>query len=278
MKKTTSENLSKRLVKYSAFSAAILGVANASGQIVYTDIADETVDALNPRVAIDIDNDGIGDYLFGAQNEPENFAFIFPASTSSASNYNSNGVVGFDNNASSFPYFYASNLAVGTLVDSNNSVNFLARTDFNYDGCYSNSQFCDGNDGYVGLHFKIGTETHYGWIRIQVAASGESIIIKDFAYNSVAGEPITVGDTTLNIDNYSVNDVRVVAIQKNISLYNLPENTSYNLYSISGQSVLKGNTQGKTHVIEATTMANGIYILEMKDESSNAVIRKKIVL
>ena len=158
MKKTTPKNLSKRLVKYSAFSAAILGVANASGQIVYTDIADETVDALNPRVAIDIDNDGIGDYLFGAQNSPANFAFIFPASASSASNYNSNGVVGFDNNASSFPYFYASNLAPGTLVDSNNSVNFLARTDFNYNSCLHYFIRCSGGQFllWFSFHCRIG--------------------------------------------------------------------------------------------------------------------------
>lgn len=271
MKKTTSENLSKRLVKYSAFSAAILGVANASGQIVYTDITDETVDALNPRVAIDLDNDSVGDYLFGVQG---NFAFAFPASTSSASAYNSNGIVGFG----SSPYFYASNLAPGTLIDSNNSVNFSARTDFNYDSCYYSSQFCDGNDGYVGLHFKIGTDTHYGWMRIQVASSGSSIIIKDFAYNSVPGEPITVGQTTLNINNTTVNDVRVVTLDKSISLYNLPENTSYNLFSTSGQSVLKGNTQGATYNIEASSMANGIYILELNDQATNAVIRKKIVL
>lgn len=277
MKKTTSDNLSKRLAKYGAFSAAIFGAANASGQIIYTDIADETVDASNPRVAIDLNLDGINDYLFGANTAP-GFAFIFPVSSSNAMSYNSNGIVGFGNNNSSYPYFYASNLAPGVLVDSNNGVNFSVRTDFNYDSCISNSQFCDGNDGYVGLHFKIGTATHYGWARIQVATTGESIIIKDFAYNTIANEPIVVGQTTLNIDNFSVNDIRVVALNKNITLYNLPENTSYHLYTTSGQSVLKGNTQNNTYVIEATSMSNGIYILELNDKDANTVIRKKIVL
>ncbi len=278
MKKTTSENLSKRLVKYSAFSAAILGIANASGQIIYTDITDETVDALNPRVAIDINNDAIGDYVLGAQNSPQNFAFMFPASASSAMNYNSNGIVGFDNNNASAPYFYASNLAPGAIVDSNNSVNLMARTDFNYDGCYSNSQFCDGEDGYVGLHIKIGANTHYGWVRIQVAASGENIIIKDYAYNSVPDEPILVGQTTLNINNISINNIRVVALDKIITLYNLPESTSYNLFSTSGQSVLKGITNNQTYKIEASTLSTGVYILEMIDSSTNSMIRKKIVL
>ena len=38
MKKTTSSKLSKQLAKYGALTAAILGVADASGQIVYTDV------------------------------------------------------------------------------------------------------------------------------------------------------------------------------------------------------------------------------------------------
>jgi hypothetical protein len=43
-------------------------------------------------------------------------------------------------------------------------------------------------------------------------------------------------------------------------------------------SVLNGKITNNTHVIEANTLANGIYIIELKDNTSNAVIRKKIVL
>ncbi|MEZ4792699.1 MAG: hypothetical protein R2783_04320 [Gelidibacter sp.] len=235
MKKITSKNLSDRLAKYGAFSVAILGAANASGQIVYTDIADETVDATNPRVAIDIDVDGTGDYLFGAGSSP-GFAFMFPASASTAPSFNSNAIVGVANSN----YAYPSNLAFGDPINSTNGVFSNDRGDLNYSSCaYSGSQFCSGNDGYVGLHFKIGANTHYGWVRIQVAADATSIIIKDFAYNTTPGDPINAGQTTLSVDEFTVNDVRVVALNKSIALYNLPESTSYNLYSTSGQTVMK---------------------------------------
>lgn len=275
MKKTTSENLSNRLAKYGAFSVAILGAANASGQIVYTDIADETVDALNPRVAIDIDQDGTGDYLFGSRTSAPNFVFMFPASASTAASYNSNAMVGF----ASSGFYYPSNLTAGDPINNTNGVFSSARGDFNYNGCaYPGSQFCDGMDGFVGLHFKIGANTHYGWVRIQVASNASNIVIKDFAYNTTPGESIDAGQTTLSIDEFSVNDVRVVALNKSIALYNLPESTNYNLYSISGQSVMQGKTNDATYVIEASSMATGVYILELNDTATNAVIRKKIVL
>ena len=277
MKKITSEHLSSRLAKYGAFSAAILGAANASGQIVYTDIADETVDALNTRVAIDINDDGTGDYLFGTADAAPNFAFMFPVASSMAPNYNSNAIVGFAGAVYS-SFYYPSNLALGATIDGTNPVFTSNRGDFNYDSCaYSSSQFCDGMDGYVGLHFQVAGNTHYGWVRIQVAADASSIIIKDYAYNSTPDAPIEAGQT-LGVEESTINNVRIVTIDNSISLYNLPQNTNYKLYSTSGQSILNGSTDGDTHVIEANTMASGIYLLELSDPNSNSVIRKKIVL
>jgi len=74
------------------------------------------------------------------------------------------------------------------------------------------------------------------------------------------------------------NNVKIVALNKSIGLYNLTGKTNYNLFSISGQSVLKGSTDHDTYVIEAKTVATGVYVMELEDNHSKAVIRKKIVL
>jgi hypothetical protein len=274
MKKTTSEKLSKRLLKYGAFSAAILGTANANGQIIYTDIADETVDATNARVAIDIDNDATGDYLFGVSTTGQ-FAFVFPASSSMAA-YNSNLFVGF----TSGPYAYPSNLTAGTVIDGSSPTFNGQRGDFNYNSCaYPGSQFCNGADGYMGVHFDVGGNVHYGWVRIQVSADATSIVIKDFAYNSTPGDPIEAGQQSLSIDDFDLNDTRIVALNKSIGLYNLSGNsTNYNLYDITGKVVLNGTTSDDTHVIEAASLSSGIYIVELRDSNSSSVLRKKVVL
>ena len=43
MSKITKKNFAKRIAKYGALSVAIAGVADASGQIVYTDINDVVI-------------------------------------------------------------------------------------------------------------------------------------------------------------------------------------------------------------------------------------------
>jgi len=89
----------------------------------------------------------------------------------------------------------------------------------------------------------------------------------------MAGEGITPG-----LDDNVFNSVKIVALNKSIAIFNLPQQTNYRLFSITGQSVLNGKIENNTHVIEANTLANGIYIIELKDNTSSAVIRKKIVL
>ncbi len=268
MKKITSE----KLLKYGAFSVAIMGVANANGQIVYTDIADATV-APGGNYVLDLNSDATGDYTLRV-NTAANFAFIFPDSGPAATVYNSNAIVGFAQSG----FFYPSNLAPGTVIDATNGVFSSARGDFNYDGCsYPGSEFCGGTDGYVGFHLMLGANTHYGWARIQVAADASSIIVKDYAYEATPGASIQAGQT-LGVDENSINNVRIVASEKSISLFNVPENTNFNLFSISGQSLMKGSTTGNIYVIEANSTATGVYILELNDVNTNTVIRKKITL
>jgi len=272
MKKTTSKKLSNRLLKYSAFSAAILGAANASGQIVYTDIPDETV-LPGSTYALDLNNDLTGDLAFTI-NTAANFAFMQTISGTAATVYNSNGFVGF----SAGPYNYPSNLAAGDLINGTNGI-FSARGDFNYSSCgYSGSQFCDGLDGYVGLTLVVGANTYYGWVRIQVASDTSNMIIKDYAYNSTPGEAINAGQTTLGVDDFLLNNTKIVALNKSIAISNLINSTDYNLYSITGKSVLNGSINDHTYVIEANSLANGVYILELNDTETNAVIRKKVIL
>src|SRR5690606_26140771 len=62
MKKTTSKNLTKQLSKYSALVAAIGGVADASGQIVYTDIDSDFSGTANSEYLLDLNNDGTDDF------------------------------------------------------------------------------------------------------------------------------------------------------------------------------------------------------------------------
>lgn len=272
MKKTTSKKLSKRLLQYGAFSAAILGTTDASGQIVYTDIEDETVDAANARVAIDINNDGTGDVLFGVGTGDAGFAFVFPAASSMAASYNANLFAGFTSGA----YAYPSNLTAGTAIDGTNPTFGGQRGDFNYNSCgYPNSQFCDGTDGYVGVHFDIGGNTHYGWIRIQVASSGATIVIKDYAYNSTAGEVIDAGQA-LSISEFETNtfthtfnnDTDILTLESSV----LPL-TGIEVYNVLGKAVINESLSNTRENIDLSAVADGIYLAKIKVEGGTKTIK-----
>lgn len=141
----------------------------------------------------------------------------------------------------------------------------------------------------IGLRFQIEGNTHYGWARLDVGANQNNWVIKDYAYNAslagsgrdilAEGAPIMAGEgLPLGIDDNVFSKIKIVALNKSIALFNLPQETNYRLYSLTGQSVLDGKIENDTYVIEAKTLSSGVYIIELEDNNSKAVIRKKIVL
>lgn len=85
-------------------------------------------------------------------------------------------------------------------------------------------------------------------------------------------------DSTLGLEDSVLTGIKIVASNKSIALYNLPQSTNYRVYSITGQSILDGKINGSNHVIDAKTLASGVYIIEIKDANFNAKMQKKIIL
>ncbi len=274
MKKTTSKNLSKKLAKYGALTVAIAGVSEATGQIIYTDIADTVVD--DALFSFDLDGDMVNDFTVlntGAIN------VAIPGSTYPGA-YNGNGIIGSSSYGGNYLYPFA--LSSGNNISAGGTM-WNTQSDFqtmNWNSCnYVNSNWCGGIvDGYLGLQFDIGGNTHYGWVRIDMPADGTTMTVKDFAYNSTAGASILAGQQTLSIAEQSLNDIRVIGLNKSIGLYNLPEQVNFNIYDVTGKSVLQGDVHQRDYVIEAGSLSNGIYIVEVINPNTNATVRKKVVL
>ncbi len=182
MKKITSQKLPKRLAQYGALSVAIAGLSDANGQIVYNDIADEIVLA-GGNYAVDLNGDSTGELLFQVTSFGS-IAVVSPYSSFSAiPNFNLNRIVGFTSNSFAYPF----NLNSSQIINSTNGVFSSAVGILNWAGCttgFAGNQFCPPNtEGFIGLHFDVGPNTHYGWIRIQVADDGSSITIKIMPMN-----------------------------------------------------------------------------------------------
>lgn len=279
MKIATSQQLSNKLVQYSALSIALAGMADANGQIVYT----PNINFGGPNLSypLDFDGDTFIDATIRHRAGSRGILDVLPSYASGAirgNNYNY---------SSQGSYIYPLALNYGDPIgvsntDWNPSAAYFQKMDF-FGSCGNpgyRSLWCGATNKYLGIRFHIGGNIHYGWARLDVDNSAQvNWVIKDYAYNPLPDQPLFAGEGgSLGIDDYVFSKIKIVALNKSIALYNLPENISYKLFSISGQSVLDGKIESGTYVIEAKTLASSIYILELVDTNSKAVFRKKVIL
>lgn len=257
MKKTISKKLSKRLLQYGALSAAALGAADATGQIVYTDIDPDQVLNVGDEFDMDLNVDGLTNFTV---NNPDglaggNAAIVFPSSGGAFVGFTAGG------------YEYPSLLAEGDIID--NAAGFTTpgvRGDLNYYGCaYSNSQWCNTVvDGYLGLRFDdvINGTTHYGWIRMDTDVNGTNIItVKDFAFNATPDEGIEAGQGALGIQDSSFEGFSYfVDANSNLYMKAMTNLDMVELHNVVGQEVLSQKLGNNVETVSLSNLSSGMYI------------------
>ena len=293
MKEINTKKLSERLSKYSTLSLAISSVAISNGQsIIYHDVNPD-VGGVGVYFDINIDNNGDPEFRVGQHNSY--YKSLYARIVNPGSHPN-NAIFGYQYSFYSSSYGYIVNkypfaLSAGVTISNsafgsasnkggagvwmNTNDEFLNDNNCNY--YYSN--FCaDSGDKYLALKFDMGGQVYYGWARIYIGSTSTDWKIKDYAYIDTPNTPINAGQTTLGIKDASMSKVEIISSNKKIKLFNLPEPIQYQVFSMTGQSVLKGTTSGKNDIIDATPESEGVYFIELNDTESNSVLRKKIVL
>jgi hypothetical protein len=276
MKKTTSKNLAKKLAQYGAMAAAIGTVAESNGQVVYTDITPDFEGDNNATFNIDLNDDGTIDFAINGGFVSTSFEQIL------VDPVGSNAVWG---TAPSYLYPFALN--EGDAIGDNPSwisgggqiLRYKASAGAS--SCGFASSWCPGDitDKYLGLRFEVGGNTHYGWVRLDVLGTNttDDWIVKDFAFEATPDTPIQAGQT-LSTTDQALLATRIFASDMKINLENLPEQSSYRVYNLLGQEVLSGDINQKSHSIDASARATGIYFLELTNVNTNAILRKKLIL
>jgi len=270
MKKTTSNNLSKRLVQYGALSAAALGVADAAGQIVYTDIDPDQV--LNVGDVFDMDLVGNGLINFTVNNPDGlaggNAAIVFPSSGGAFVGITAGG------------YQYPALLAAGDAIDNASGYTSAGiRGDLNYYGCaYSNSQWCNTVvDGYLGVRFEnlMAGTTHYGWIRMDTDVNGSNlIVIKDYAINATPNEGILAGEIGLGINDSSFEGFNyLVDNNNNLELRASTAMESVVLHNVIGQEVLSQKLSNTNESISMASLNTGVYFATVSIEGNTKTVK-----
>lgn len=267
MKKITS----KKLLNYGAMTAAILGVANANGQIVFTDIDDVTMAPGDDAVTVDLTENGTIDFSF------ENFdagngagAVVFPGINGST---NSNAFVGFANGNFQYP----SNLVEGDVIDASSTTTAAgSRADLNFYSCaYSGSQFCGGvTDGYVGLVFQFNGNTHYGWAQIDLSADATAYTVKSYAFDATPDTAIAAGDQgTLSTEDNRIEGFSSFVKGNVLTLNSITPMESLSIHGMTGQELISRKLSNTSEVIDLSELSTGVYIATVGVEGKFQAIK-----
>ncbi len=252
----------KRKIKNTTLFVAVLFL---SGKNVLSQINSYTVNQMvtisSGSFTVDIDNDGMNDYTFE----------ILPLS----GNLKAARVVSLGNSqvmdGSTFGYPDALNFG-DNVTAPYSSGNAVLGTDVGGGG-----QFTGAGMKYLGLNIDISGQSHLGWISLEVAASNDTILIKDIGYNTTANEAITAGQMSLN----SVNENHLVDFKiypnpcHNLIGLDWPysnSNLSYLISDFTGNLILNG---ASTPNIDVSTLTSGTYILTITDGQN--IGRKKFM-
>lgn len=219
--------------------AAMAALGTSKANIVYTDIPDATLAGMG-SVNINFDGTGgdeftINDQSFGGAPEPGIFF---------------NADAGFVM-VSAAEWDVIKGLPLNTTI--NNSSSFLNNGADGYlDPFWGTTMFPTGADTYIGATFKLGTNVHYGWIRVNWDGAG-TFIVKDFAYESTPNTAIYAGNEGIStgIDNIKLN-VEIAMFPNpttdylNVELKNSNNAThEFSIIDVNGKIILNASVKNK---------------------------------
>ncbi len=173
--------LDRRIGAYTAAASAALafGATQAEAAVVYTDIADVTLNH-GDTFSIDFDGDTVNDITISGGS-----TYFNQISTGSVL-----GTSSINDNALALPAGFVVGPAP-TTGSFGPGYDLWQKSDYGYYGNWINV-----SNRYLGVRFTIGGATHYGWVRMSTVNT-DTVTIHDFAYESLADTPIVTGITAV---------------------------------------------------------------------------------
>ena len=264
MKKQLLKKLSAFIVTAMMFSTSV------NAQIVYTDVNPDTTIA-GLTYYLDLNNDGTIDDSISRFSSRASHGICHESRVS---------ISALDGNAvASSTYPLAMNLydTISSGLTWSASGNLREVRSAGDVGCPSDTSgnWTNSIDHYLGLKLIVGTDTYYGWGRMQITVFPftTSCIIKDYAYNSTPNQFILAGDTGLgttgifeNIASLSINLFPNPSTnQLTIALRSNNRKVEVTIADITGK-IIYSTTASETQKIEVNTkdFAKGIYVVQIQ--------------
>lgn len=224
----------------------------SNGQIVVKDIPDFTL-STGTFLNFDFNSDGTNEFKF------ENIS----GSVETFFDFSKVNFVGCGTLADGYGWDVMKPLPVNTTISNASSLDAQGDAYINAFWANPTDMFPIG-DSYIGTRFKIGNNTHYGWILVNSTGGANGIIkVKSYAYNSTANESLKTGQTLSNKEFQNdfefsifpnpVKDYFTIKTEKGIE--------SASLFTITGKKTQITISNNSANISQ---LESGIYFLNLK--------------
>ena len=168
------------------------------------------------------------------------------------------------------------------MVDS--TLNWIEATNtmaYNVDSANPYNENWNGvTDKYLGLKFVVGGNTHYGWARLDSYAIGDSIVVKDYAFDATPNTGIMTGNMGAGLSETQVDNLIKFVNQSNNSVQVVVNgdltNGKVSVVSSTGQVVSADDITDKTFSVDMNNLSSGVYMVNVSFSEGSTT--KKIIV
>ena len=250
-----------KLLRYSTTAAAVTGVSVVNGQINYEDFTpDINMQGNNNITRVDVNQDGMDDFEFLLIDST--FSGTIPWGKLQVTGIQpGNDVVGYVTSG----YSYVSLLQQSSSVF--NSAAFISAGIMAEAPQFGASYPLWNNgvtDGYMGFRIDVNGQSHYGWMRLDVASDAKSAVLKDLAFNGSPGDPIFCGQSMSAED--ALEEALGVFQSDQELILEVPSdllNSEIRISDVYGRIIHRTHATDQTVRIDWSTRSRGLYVVSL---------------
>lgn len=259
-----------RFITISSFLFLLFISAHSIAQISYTDIPDATPNATFP---LDLNNDGTIDFMlyFGGSGSAIG-AYCAPQ--------NNNAYSGNTVNGDYFPWA----LSTGTPICDTLTTWY----DGNYPGTMglgtSIGNWPGQTDKYLALKLVVGTNTYYGWVRLDVYTTSSSFTVKDYAYESTPNACIVTGEIPLGIAENATENFLSIAPNPFHDVTTIQTSGDFSsgvltIYDVFGKTFINQvMSSNETFTLSPEQLPSGLYYVSLTAKNNVIAIEKLVFI
>lgn len=272
--KQKTYTLTKKITAYSSLAVSLLTISNlANGQIVYTDLNPDVAGSGNgAHYDLDLNNDGTVDFKINlSTNGGQGIKLV-------ADPLGNNAIAGTYNTTGA-PYQYPSALDLNdiigeTLIWNEGAAQTMCSDGYGFQNPYGH--WFGATDNYMGLLLKIGSGTHYGWMRMDVANDGKSFTVKDYAFESNSGTSIAAGAGNVGITPVNANGYQIFAADQQIHVKAKPGAGTITISNLVGQIIRQAEISASSMTVDMTDHAGSVVVVTI--HQNGEVFTQKVML